>query len=88
MYLPPTSLLFYHNFVNISSVSLVRICLQTRKPHRWQALGAKMHIQNFEKLQSQKIAPIRLYGLGQEKSLEISGFLPCGVPQGGFHACI
>ena len=35
----------------------------------------EMHLQNFEKLQSQKIAPIRFNGLGQEKSLEISRFL-------------
>ena len=35
----------------------------------------EMHLQNFEKLQSQKIAPIRFDGLGQEKSLEISRFL-------------
>ena len=35
----------------------------------------EMHLQNFEKLQSQKIAPIRFDGLGQEKSLEISAFL-------------
>ena len=34
-----------------------------------------MHLQNFEKLQSQKIAPIRFDGLGQEKFLEISAFL-------------
>ena len=34
----------------------------------------EMHLQNFEKLQSQKIAPIRFDGLGQEKSLEISVF--------------
>ena len=33
------------------------------------------HLQNFEKLQSQKIAPIRFDELGQEKSLEISVFL-------------
>ena len=33
-----------------------------------------MHLQNFEKLQSQKIAPIRFDGLGQEKSREISEF--------------
>ena len=36
--------------------------------------NSEMHLQNFEKLQSQKIAPIRFDGLGQEKSLEISVF--------------
>ena len=40
----------------------------------------EMHLQNFEKLQSQKIAPIRFDGLGQEKSLEISVFFRFFVP--------
>ena len=48
-------------------ISLVRIRLRVKNP--------EMHLQNFEKLQSQKIAPIRFDGLGQEKSLEISRFL-------------
>ena len=48
-------------------ISLVRIRLRVKNP--------EMHLQNFEKLQSQKIAPIRFDGLGQEKSLEISAFL-------------
>ena len=55
-------------------ISLVRICLQTRNDARAK-LCAEMHLQNFEKLQSQKIA-LRYQGiLGQEKSLEISAFL-------------
>ena len=48
-------------------ISPVRIRLRVKNP--------EMHLQNFEKLQSQKIAPIRFDGLGQEKSLEISRFL-------------
>ena len=47
-------------------ISPVRIRLRVKNP--------EMHLQNFEKLQSQKIAPIRFDGLGQEKSLEISVF--------------
>ena len=38
----------------------------------------------FRKTAESKIAPIRFDGLGQEKSLEISVFLPCGETQGGF----
>ena len=47
-------ILLYHNFVNISTVSLVRICLQTRNDARAE-LRAEMHLQNFEKLQSRKL---------------------------------
>ena len=39
------------------------------------AQSAEMHLQNPEKLQSQKTVPIRFDGLEQEKSLEISAFL-------------
>ena len=50
--IPPfiSLVILYHNFVNISTVSPVRICLQTRK----DAQSAEMHLQNFEKLQSRK----------------------------------
>ena len=60
-------------------ISLVRICLQTRNDARAK-LGAGMHLQNLEKLQSQKIAPRCLGILGQEKSLEISAFRHYGLP--------
>ena len=66
----------------------VRICPRfcfcgesiSKKAFRWfesvyRPEMPEMHLQNFEKLQSQKIAPIRFDGLGQEKSLEISRFL-------------
>ena len=67
----------------------VRICprfcfcgesILKKNAFRWfeSGYGSKnpeMHLQNFEKLQSQKIAPIRFDGLGQEKFLEISAFL-------------
>ena len=61
-------------------ISPVRICLQTRK----DAQSAEMHLQNIEKLQSQKIAPIHFDGLGQEKSLEISAFRHLDLPKCGF----
>ena len=44
--IPPfiSLVILYHNFVNISTVSPVRVCLQTRK----DAQSAEMHLQNFE----------------------------------------
>ena len=49
-----TVLLLWEIYIK-KCISPVRICLQTRKPHRGQALGAKMHLQNFEKLQNRKL---------------------------------
>lgn len=66
-------------------ISPVRICLQTRK----DAQSAEMNLQNIEKLQSQKIAPIRFDGLVQEKSLKISSFRHLDLPKCYFlRACI
>ena len=65
---------------NLSTVLLLWGIYIKKNACRWfeSGYGSKnpeMHLQNFEKLQSQKIAPIRFDGLGQEKFLEISAFL-------------
>ncbi|HCG67826.1 MAG TPA: hypothetical protein DEW22_03995 [Clostridiales bacterium] len=64
-------------------ISLVRICLQTRKPRKAQKCIYKIS-KNFR---VRKIAPSAKQ-MGREESLEISAFLPCGTLQGGFRACI
>ena len=42
------------DFEKLDNLREILIRLQTGKQHRGQAFGAKMHLQNFEKLQSRK----------------------------------
>ena len=78
-----------HSFASVGNlyqkcISLVRIRLQTRKTAPKASHRCKKASTKFRKTLESKIAPIRFDGLGQEKSLEISVFLPCGETQGGF----